>query len=93
MLTSTLESLHADGSGSGASDSSGAEVLGAAVVAVADAVGDGEVLSVVVSVGVGEALGASVVSVADAVGDGEALSVVVSVAEAVGEAVVGSSVA
>ncbi|GJF18900.1 hypothetical protein SHO565_01510 [Streptomyces sp. HO565] len=85
-LTSTLASVHSDGSGSGLSDSSGAEVLGAGDVGVevlvADALGEAGAVSVAVVLGsaVVELLGAGVVSVSDA----EALGAVVSVCSPAG---------
>ncbi|GGQ53722.1 hypothetical protein GCM10010216_13630 [Streptomyces flaveolus] len=95
MLTSTLVSSHTDGSGSGDSDSSGAEVLGAGVVLVADALGEAVADSVAVALGsaVVEVLGAGSVAVSDAeaLGAGSLVSSPAdSLAEADGD---GSSVA
>jgi hypothetical protein len=91
MVTSTLLSSHTDGSGSGDSDSSGADVLGdGEALPVADVLGAGELAD---EDAVGEVLAVGVLSVADVLGDGEALSVDVSLTEALGEVDAGPSVA
>jgi hypothetical protein len=69
MATSTLVSSHTEGSGSGDSDSSGAEVLGAGVEALADVLGE---LDVAGAEELADVLGAGVVSAGlDSVADGE----------------------
>ncbi|GAA3498866.1 hypothetical protein GCM10019016_059690 [Streptomyces prasinosporus] len=74
MLTSTLVSSHTDGSGSGDSVSSGADVLGAGLDGDGEAVSGadwlGEALGVAVAVGCADAVD----SVADGVGDASVVS-------------------
>ncbi|GGW90466.1 hypothetical protein GCM10010383_20050 [Streptomyces lomondensis] len=89
MLTSTLVSSHTDGSGSGASDSSGSDVVGAGVDGLADVLGELEVSgadSLTDALGVGD-VSAGVDSVADGEGD---VSGAVSLTEALGVGVVSS---
>ncbi|GGR13601.1 hypothetical protein GCM10015536_19160 [Streptomyces griseomycini] len=89
MLTSTLVSAHTDGSGSGDSVSSGADVLGAGLVAEEDVLGAGAD-SLVEELGLGSPVSSvdPVDSLADGEGDVSVVSSVVedSVAEAVAEA-------
>ncbi|GHC68451.1 hypothetical protein GCM10010309_34570 [Streptomyces violaceochromogenes] len=69
MLTSTLVSSHTEGSGSGDSDSSGSDALGAGEDSLADALGE---LDVSGADSLTEALGVGVVSAGvDSVADGE----------------------
>ncbi|GAA2549831.1 hypothetical protein GCM10010398_41310 [Streptomyces fimbriatus] len=69
MLTSTLVSSHTDGSGSGVSVSSGADVLGAGLVAEEDVLGTGAG-SLVEALGEVSPVGS--VDAVDSVADGEA---------------------
>ncbi|GAA4300497.1 hypothetical protein GCM10023086_16020 [Streptomyces venetus] len=89
MLTSTLVSLHTDGSGSGDSDSSGSEVLGAGVDGLADVLGE---LDVWGADSLTDTVGAGVVSAgADSVTDGEGdVSGADSLTDALGVGVVSS---
>ncbi|QCD57758.1 hypothetical protein CEB94_25095 [Streptomyces hawaiiensis] len=68
MLTSTLVSSHTEGSGSGDSDSSGSDALGAGEDSLAEALGE---LDVSGADSLTEALGLGVVSGVDSLTDGE----------------------
>ncbi|GGT67579.1 hypothetical protein GCM10010256_26970 [Streptomyces coeruleorubidus] len=98
MLTSTLVSSHTEGSGSGVSDSSGADVLGSGADSLTEVLGEGDVsgadsLTEVLGEGdvsgadsLTEVLGEGDVSAVDSLTDGLGVGVVSSVAYAAGAA-------